>query len=73
MVVPVKVEPAAKATEATTTRTTWKARVVDLDKVPRRFLTVNQAALDAIARGTRGSEQIEGVEFYSESSLVFTG
>lgn len=66
----------AAVTEATVTeapkaagvsmREVWRAKVVDLNKVPREYLIVNQSALDALAKATKGSINIPGVEFIKE-------
>lgn len=45
-------------------RTTWKAEVVDAAKLPREYLIPNQAALDGLAKATKGSVAIPGVRFY---------
>lgn len=66
----VIVAPAIRKAEGTNTRTIWKARIVDADAVPRQFLMVNDKALDAFAKNTKGTSQVAGVEFYSEESLV---
>ena len=44
-------------------RAVWKAVVTDPDKVPRDYLIVNQSALDALAKATKGSITIPGVRF----------
>lgn len=54
------------------TRKTWKARVINESLVPREFLIVNEAALDAFARTTKGATNVAGVEFYEESILAFS-
>lgn len=51
------------------TRAIWKARVVDVALVPREYMIVNEKALDGIAKATKGSISIAGIEFYSENSL----
>ncbi len=48
-------------------REVWRAKVIDPDKVPREYLIVNQSALDAVAKATRGSIKIAGVEFVKET------
>lgn len=48
------------------TRVMWKHRVKDAKKVPREFLIVDEKALAAHARSTKGMVPVEGVEFYSE-------
>lgn len=47
-------------------KTTWKARIVDAALVPREFLVVNEQALQAFARTTKGVTPVAGVEFYEE-------
>ena len=64
----VQIAPVTQA-EGVSTRKTWKARVVDESKVPRTFLTINQQALDVYARATKGAMQVEGVEFFEESTM----
>ena len=66
----------AAVTEATVTeapkaagvsmREVWRAKVVDPNKVPREYMIVNQNALDALAKATKGSINIPGVEFVKE-------
>jgi len=51
-------------------RTTWKARVVDIEKVPRFYMVVNEAMLNAVAKTTKGKSTIPGVEFYEEKTIV---
>lgn len=51
-------------------RKTWKARVIDVAQVPREWMVVNQQALDAFARSTKGAVKIAGVEMYEESTLA---
>lgn len=59
--------PAKQAGEVA--RVTWKARVVDVSAVPREYMIVNESALQAMARATKGAIRVPGVEFYAESSL----
>ena len=51
------------------TKTTWKARVINAAIVPREYCIPNEKELDAIAKATKGSKQIPGVEFYSDQTL----
>lgn len=50
----------------------WKARVTDASVVPREYLVVNESALNAIARATKGAINVPGVEFYEETSIGST-
>lgn len=65
------VAPTAKGVSV---RTTWKARVTDPKLVPAYFegmelRTINQAALNNIAKWRNGEAEIPGVEFYRESNM----
>ena len=51
-------------------RQNWKARVVDPMKVPRQFLTVDEKALNAYAKATKGEVPVDGVEFYAEDVIA---
>lgn len=56
-------------------RKTWKARVVDADKVPIKIGTtvirnINMSVLNDIAKVYRGSFDIPGVEFYQEEAVT---
>jgi hypothetical protein len=47
----------------------WKGRVVELRKLPLRFLMADQKAIDAFAKETQGKETMPGIEFYCEETL----
>ena len=51
------------------TRTIWKFRIVDVDKIPRQYMLPNEKMLGEIARTLKGSLAIEGVEFYPEEIM----
>ena len=51
-------------------RKTWTARVTNAAIVPREWLTVNEAALKAFAKSTKGAVPVAGVQFFEESSLA---
>jgi hypothetical protein len=51
-------------------RKTWRARVVNAAEVPREWLVVNQQALDAFAKATKGAAPVAGVEMYEETGLA---
>ena len=51
-------------------RTTWKAVVTDVALVPREWMIVNDTALQAFARATKGAVPVAGVVFKSEQSLA---
>lgn len=47
-------------------RAVWHARVTDVSLVPREYLTPNLAALEGVAKATKGAILIPGVQIYSE-------
>jgi hypothetical protein len=51
-------------------RKTWKARVVNAAAVPREWMVVNQQALDAFAKSTKGAVPVAGVQMYEETTLA---
>ena len=51
------------------TRTIWKCRIVDVNKIPRQYMIPNEKMLGEIARTLKASLAIEGVEFYQESII----
>lgn len=66
---PVVVEPvkvSAPVKMATVLQTRWKARIVDASLIPREYLMVDDQKIGAVARATKGSITIPGVEIYSE-------
>ena len=68
-VVAPKVEAYIPPVVGQSSRTVWKARVVDAFLVPREYLMVNEKVLDQVANATKGKVPIPGVEFYSEQIM----
>lgn len=52
------------------TRTLWRARVIDAKLVPDEYKIVNDKMLQDIAKATKGKVAVPGVEFYSEQILA---
>ncbi len=76
---PVITVEAPEQVEGVSTRTIWKARVVDMaalieaakpNTVAASFLAVNQQVLDAFSRSTKGAVPVPGVEFYAERGVA---
>ncbi|MBQ7372514.1 MAG: hypothetical protein IJW67_11675 [Blautia sp.] len=70
---PIDITEAPKA-QGTSIRKTWKARVTDPAKVPAyvngiEIRKIDLTALNRLAKMSSGQLQIEGVEFYEESSM----
>ncbi len=48
---------------------TWSARVIDESKVPREFLVVDYAKLNALAKAMRDGFKVDGCESYEDKSV----
>ncbi len=48
-------------------KTIKKWRVIDLDKVPRAFLTIDE---DVVTENMKAGQPIEGIEYYTEQQVV---
>ena len=59
------VAPKVQQAAGVSMRKDWKARVIDINKVPREYMIVNETALNNVASSTKGSLSIPGVEFYT--------
>jgi hypothetical protein len=64
---PVILPPAPARVKGEYEVTLWHARVVNPSEVPREWCAPNQAGLDALAKATKGTVQVRGVEFWSET------
>lgn len=69
----VQVASVAPVVSGQSVRKTWTAKVVDSELVPREWMVVNQSALDAFARSTKGAVKVPGVEFVESMSLASSG
>lgn len=47
----------------------WKVKITDETLVPREYLIVDIQKLNALARATKGTLEIPGVEFYKENQI----
>lgn len=50
-------------------RTVWRWRLVDLSRVPRDYLVLNETMVWELVRASGGAIQIPGIEVFSESVL----
>lgn len=69
------VTAAVQKTEGISVRKTWKARIIDDSKVPTHFggvciRPVDTSALNNLARMTKGTAEITGVEFYEDANFA---
>lgn len=65
---------ATPTADGTFTKKVWKARVVDAQAVPAYFngmelRTIDMTALNNMAKMSKGSMKVPGVEFYQETNL----
>jgi len=52
------------------TKTIWKYRITDSNKIPREYLIPDEKILGEAARKYKGILKIDGVEFYSEEVIA---
>lgn len=64
------VAPKVAAVEGIKVRKIWKYRIVNANAIPREYLIPNEVMLGQVARATKGTLPIPGVEFYSEDSSI---
>lgn len=64
--------PPQEKIKGLSTKKIWKMRVVNPTLLPKEYLMPNEKMLNEIARATKGSLNIPGVEFYFEESLSST-
>ena len=55
---------------ATTTRKTWKYKVINTKLIPRQYMTHDDDALSALAKALKEKAEVPGIEFYMEESIV---
>lgn len=55
-----------------TQRDNWKYEVVDIDLLPREYMTPDAALLNATAKKYHDQKKVAGVRFYNEPTLVNT-
>jgi len=65
----VEVESNVEKADGESYQSIWKFRIVDESQIPREYLIVNEKALSSIAKSTKGSLKIPGVEFYEDKIL----
>lgn len=51
------------------TKKVWKFKIVDLNKIPRKYMIPDEKYIGQIVRASKGTETIEGIEIYSENVI----
>lgn len=59
---PEEVAPTIDKVKGTGIRRTWKAQVINIDKVPREYMMANQVALNMAVRYAEGKIEIPGIK-----------
>lgn len=70
LVVAPKVVAEVPVVQGVSTRTIWRARVVNAKLVPDEYKVVNEKMLQDFAKATKGNVSLPGVEFYPEQMLA---
>jgi hypothetical protein len=69
-VAPAPVAPAVAQVKGVSTREDWDFRLVDINLIPREYLLVNEVAIRALGKSTKGRAKIAGVEFFSKTVVA---
>lgn len=78
LVEPPRIEPTFQPARGVTTATQWKGQVIALDSLVRAIVAgkaninlvePNDTAINQLARATRGTLQVPGIRFFSESTV----
>jgi hypothetical protein len=68
-----KPEPPPKKIKGVSSRQVWRAKIVDVDRVPREYMIPNQKMLDEKVNACKGAIQIPGVEVYEDAVTSVRG
>lgn len=63
---PVVIEKTTPKVQGISMQKVWKFRIVNEALIPREYMAPDQVKIGGVARATKGSIQIPGVEIYSE-------
>jgi hypothetical protein len=69
-VAPAPIAPQVAQVAGVSTREDWDFRIVNEMAIPREYLLVNESAIRALGKTTRGKARIAGVEFYSKQVVA---
>lgn len=69
MLTPV-IAPKVTKVEGVVIRKIWKYRITDVNLLPREYMIADEVKLGQVARATKGTLKVSGVEFYSEDSSL---
>jgi hypothetical protein len=69
-VAPAPIAPQVAQVAGVSTREDWDFRIIDDSIIPREYLLVNESAIRALGKTTKGKARIAGVEFYSKQVVA---
>ena len=69
VIAPVVVSQVEKI-DSVVTKTIWKFRIMDENKIPRKYMLPNLKLLGEVARASGDSEKVDGVEFFAENIIA---
>jgi hypothetical protein len=69
-VAPAPVAPAVAQVKGVSMREDWDFRLVDINLIPREYLLVNEVAIRALGKSTKGRAKIAGVEFFPRTVVA---
>lgn len=69
-VAPAPIAPQVAQVAGVSTREDWDFRIVDELAIPREYLLVNESAIRALGKTTKGKAKIAGVEFYPKQVVA---
>jgi len=69
-VAPAPIAPKVAQVAGVSTREDWDFRIVDESLIPREYLLVNESAIRALGKTTKGKAKVAGVEFYSRQIVA---
>ncbi len=69
-VAPAPIAPQVAQVPGVVTREDWDFRITDESLIPREYLLVNESALRALGKNTKGKAKVAGVEFYPKQIVA---
>jgi hypothetical protein len=69
MIIPDPIVTSAPKVEGISTRTIWKFRIIDPEKIPRTYMTIDEKKIGGVVRALKDGTDIPGIEVYSESCI----
>lgn len=70
-VAPVILPKQVVRTEGVSSAQTWKFRVIDANKIPREYLSIDEKAIGQVVRALKNKTNIPGIEVYAEGAARF--